>query len=217
MARRILSCFVIVFLGACSETTERAPLPDYFPLEDGLFWEYEVTDITYSLTEAPKVDHFFQKERLSRISDKTYKVELFTKKEPQEGWLFDAVGSISVNENRLLRNEAGISKVIQFVPMSDGLIWNQNAFNTSSESTVSTSRKGEPFSRFQNTIWVIEKQDSSLISKDCIYAVYGEGLGLVYQEITDIEYCQTSADCIGSGEIDSGKRYTKTLISSGKE
>jgi hypothetical protein len=98
--------------------------------------------------------------------------------------------------------------------MSDNLKWNKNDLNTDNETIISTKNFGNSYQSFQNTVQVIEKEDSSLINKNVILSIYADKTGLIYKENTSIAYCQSTSDCIGSGKIDSGKSFKMKLINS---
>ncbi|AWV99206.1 hypothetical protein [Arcticibacterium luteifluviistationis] len=217
MVKRILYFLGILALYACTDSVDAEKAANYFPLEDGLFWEYQVVNVQYSLTEAPKNNSYFLKEKLSEISENEYKIEQYTKQNSSDSWTLSATAVYSQNANKIIRTDAGVSKVILFANPTEGLSWNQNELNTLEEKTVNVAAIKENFNSFSNTVQVVERKDSSLISKDYIYAVYANDIGLIYQENTDIEFCQSNADCIGSGQIDSGISYKATLIESGKE
>jgi hypothetical protein len=86
------------------------------------------------------------------------------------------------------------------VSLTDGSKWNKYLLNRGNEVILKTSNFSKDFGEFKNSIHVIEKQDSSL----SIYSVFADGIGLVYQENTVIDYCQTTPDCIGKSLISSG-------------
>lgn len=217
MVKRILYFLGILSSFACSDNPVAEKLDNYFPLEDGLFWEYDVTNVEYSLTEAPKTEGYFLKEKLSELGKNEYKIEQFRKPFSSGNYTLTATALYTKTANKIIRTDKGLAKIILFSNPSEGLSWDENELNALAENTLNISKVKESFNTYNNTIQVVERKDSSLISKDCIYAIYADEIGLVYQENTDIEYCQTNSECIGSGEIDSGFSYKATLINSGKE
>ncbi|WP_341226978.1 hypothetical protein [uncultured Arcticibacterium sp.] len=217
MVKRILYFLGILSLYACSDSPVAEKPDNYFPLEDGLFWEYEVTNVEYSLTEVPKTESYFLKEKLSKLSDNEYKIEQFTKTNSSSTYALNATALLTKSANKIIRTDDGIARVILFSNPIEGLSWDENELNTLGEKIVNVTELKESFGTYNNTFQIIERKDSSLISKDCIYSVYADETGLIYKENTDIEYCQSSSECIGSGEIDSGFSYKTTLVNSGKE
>lgn len=217
MVKRVLYVLGFLALYACDRSTEGIQSVNYLPLEDGLFWEYEISNVQYSLTEAPKSTSSLLREKLSKLDEGEYKIEQYTRANQKDSWALQATAVYTLNANKLIRTDGGISKVILFTNPSEGMSWNENELNNLAEKTLFTEELKSNFQGFSNTVQVVERKDSSLISKDCIYSVYADQIGLVYQENTDIEYCQSSLDCIGSGQIDSGFSYKAILINSGKE
>ena len=218
MVKRVLFLIIAGWLTACSEPdffeqTEE----NYYPLVDGLSLEYEVKEIHYSVTEEPKIEMYQIKERLSELSANTFKTEIFRRNDATSNWQFIKVDGIKKENGNIIRTSDGRSDVILKTDLNNGDSWDKNTLNTSEAVKLVALDKREPFNAFPFALKVIEKLDSSLIHKNAIYTIYADGIGPVYKERTELEYCQSSSECIGKELVDSGHSVVWKLIRSGVE
>jgi hypothetical protein len=60
--------------------------------------------------------------------------------------------------------------------------------------------------KFDKTFSVIQQNDSTLVDLKRRIEIYAEGIGMIYQERTNVLYCN-SGDCLGKGKIDFGIKH----------
>jgi hypothetical protein len=91
-------------------------------------------------------------------------------------------------------------------PISENASFDKNRYNSNGELKIFYLNTNQRFEDFPVTYSVYQANDSTLINLKRIYDVYSPADGLVYKEITDYNYCQSSPDCIETGEISFGKQ-----------
>ncbi|MGB5980063.1 MAG: hypothetical protein WBG62_21795, partial [Cyclobacteriaceae bacterium] len=88
----------------------------------------------------------------------------------------------------------------------DGKEWDGNAYNASA-SDVYTAR----FEEEGDLLTVVQEElRDTIVSQDIRKEVYSYDIGLVYREITLLNYC-TRPDCLGEGIVEDGRVYKQTL------
>ena len=133
-------------------------------------------------------------------------------------WKADSIWTIQQWPDKLIRTENNRAYVKLTFPITSNSVWNQNEYNDLPASAYRYNQLGKPYGNYTNTIQAISKQnDSTAISLNRQFAVYGYQTGLIYRESTALAYCQSSPACIGKGQIASGYRQRWTLLDSGKE
>ncbi|WP_304234755.1 hypothetical protein [Jiulongibacter sediminis] len=218
MVKRVLFLLIVGLFSACSEPEPfEQTIEDYYPLVNGLALEYEVREIVYSVTEDPKIEVYQLKERLSELSENNFKIEVFKRNDATTSWQFFKVAGIKKENGKIVKTTDGRSEIVLKTGLNNGDSWDKNNLNTSEISNLMVEEKREPYDAFPFTLKVVEKLDSSLIHKNAVYSIYADGIGPVYRERTEVEYCQSSSECIGQNLIDSGRSEVWKLIRSGIE
>ena len=205
-------------LAACERADAPPPDPgyDYFPLETGTFREYEVTETRYALAQPAQTRIYQIREVTSpKYTDAggqgVYLLEHSVREE--NTWRADSVSSIWRTAERAFRSENGLTFVkIQF-PVKEGSRWDGNLYNTLAERFFEVKKVDKPLTlgalTFDQTLTVVQQNDSTLLSLRKSQETYARNIGLIRREQTSVQYCGTP-DCIGKGVIDYG--FTKSMV-----
>jgi hypothetical protein len=77
-------------------------------------------------------------------------------------------------------------------PVNEGESWNGNAYNTLEPWNYTYTNVGEPYSldllSFSKTLTVNQRNNVNLVNQEIAYEVYAYGIGMVYKQLTDLEY-----------------------------
>ncbi len=205
-------------LAACERSDSPRPDAgyDYFPLETGSFREYEVTETRYALAQPTQTRTFQIREVIGpKYTDASGQDVYPVERSVREGntWRVDSVSSVWRTTDRAFRTESGFTFVkIQF-PIKEGSRWNGNLYNTLSERFFEIKNANKPLTigafTFDQTLVVVQQNDSTLLSLRKSQETYAKNIGLIKREQTSVQYCGTP-DCLGKGIIDYG--FTKIMV-----
>ena len=106
------------------------------------------------------------------------KISQFTKNTLSGQWKNSGLSLLSIVGNQIVRNDLGKYEIVMFQSIAEGQSWNKNTLNTTAEVLLKASQIGKTFGAFPKPYRSLKK-NSSLINKDCIYAVYADDIGLV--------------------------------------
>lgn len=223
----LISFFGISLFIRCEKDIDM-PISDYqyFPITIGQYQIYEVTESLYNISNEPVYLKYFLKERISEsyenpASEKIYKIERFKKQTMGQAWKIDSVWTTQLMTNKAIRTENNITFVKMYFPIQTSQFWNKNQLNSYPEQKIKYENKGLDFKIdtqvYSNTISVVIKDDSTLLTKNKNFEIYAPSFGMIYLENTNLEYCQTSPSCIGKGLIEFGKDQKMKLIEMGIE
>ncbi|QDK77657.1 hypothetical protein EXU85_03235 [Spirosoma sp. KCTC 42546] len=196
---------------------------NYAPVETGRYWVYEVQDERYSLSNLPILSTYYVKETIGELlsigqGGKTYKLIRYKRSRLFDTWKADSIWTVQQWPDKLIRTENNTAYVKLTFPVTNKNVWNQNEFNVMPISTYRYNQIGKPYGNYANTIQVSSTQnDSTAISLNRQFVVYGYQTGLIYKEATALAYCQSSPSCIGTGQIEFGYRQKWVLREAGKE
>lgn len=196
----------------------------YFPLEAGRYIEYEINEVQYTVTSStPKTITYFLKEVCGQpyaglTGVQQFPIERYKKGTLAANWTLDSVWTAYRLPDRAVRVENNTAFVKITFPLAEESTWNGNLLNTyPAEAYKAHFEVPSPTqNEFPGSLTVVQRQDSSLVSRFKRHEVYAPGVGLVYKEDTAWEYCQEPA-CIGSGKIDTGTSRITKIKSYGKE
>lgn len=214
--------FVLFVLVLAFAACERADAPqvdpgyDYFPLTTGSFREYEVTETRYALAQPAQTRNYQIREALgSKYTDASGQDVYPLEGSIREGntWRADSISLIWRTADRAFRSENGLTFVkIQF-PVKEGLRWDGNLYNTLTERLFEIKKGNKPLTlgafTFDQTLTVVQQNDSTLLSLHRSQETYARNIGLVRREQASVQYCGTP-DCVGKGIIDYG--FTKSMV-----
>lgn len=228
---KILTLFILTI--SCSEDPIELDFGyTYQPLRVGLSWVYEVEET--SITQAIETNWRYDLKVTIIDSFKTdagiysYWLQRQTRSDENQPWNALDTWSIQQTANQLLQNESNITFVKLVFPPAPGLTWNGNQFNNLAENGNIFNGQGSEYyqltavgevkdlpsgQRFERTLTVIHNDfEDAIVGQDKRSESYADGVGLIYKEIIQLEYCSTPA-CLGQQKIDRGVIYKQTLKS----
>jgi hypothetical protein len=219
--------FILLFLlvTACSSGDEK-PVDigrDYLPGRVGIFQVYNVDRTEYSEVADPVEAHY---ELMTEVVDSfpdvndeyTYVIHRSTRANSGDDWEYLDTWSVGISDQEAIVNEENIAYVKIRFPVLNNRQWNGNEFNVSEPDTYEMESVEEPFTiddqTYAKTITIEQEDSEDLLFKDKRLEVYAKDIGLIYREITDLNYCD-DVDCFGQKEIKSGIIYKQSIISHG--
>jgi len=234
--------FLVVGLGllSCSDDGELTTVADtdFFPLEKGAFYLYDVDETIYSGLQQSES---FQYELRVVVADSfinatggvTYVLQRFRKDSFNTDFQVLESWSSRIEPSQVVVSEGNISFVKLAFPLVTEKEWNGNAVNNLGGEEVcgenptfacdlyTISNTGFAFQaagqNFNETIEVTQNNNSDIIvGQDIRKEIYVRNVGLVYKESTVLEFC-TVGDCIGQQQIEKGFLLKQTLKVYGKE
>jgi hypothetical protein len=224
--RKYLVPALLVMLGACHSSDEQRVEngSEYFPLQTGNSWTYDVSEIAYDTAIQNKKVHYQEKfEIADKFSDHdgndTYVIYRSTRASEAASWTYIETWSAKISDlNELIVSEGDVPYIKILLPVHDGLSWKGNKYNTIEASrsngridnfTITDYQK--PFDDHANTLTVTESNDINLSYKDVRYSVYAKDLGLVYAVNNYVEFCDDDS-CFGLNLRKHEVTKIKTLI-----
>jgi hypothetical protein len=225
MQKKLLySIIVLIALASCSPE----PAPDarrlgleFFPLQTGLQWIYDVETADYVFGDA---DEFRQFQLKIEIADSFFLGEelryiaySYTRDHANAPWL--ALGSLQLYRNMRVAVKVENNSAVQKLsfPIQEGRTWDGNALNTAEPEDFFMRQVFRPFILKQDTfdvaLTVVQADNNdSIIFLDRRLEVYAKDIGLVYKEFSNISFC-AEISCLGLGQIDFGNSFIWTLHS----
>lgn len=214
---------LLLVIVSCESSKVPAVNFNYFPLETGQFAEYSVTETRYSIGQPP-VTSIYQLREVIGLSymdasgATVYQIGR-SRKDGTDNWVTDSIITTWKTTDKGIRVENGQAIVKLRFPVESQLRWNGNEFNSLGEQTFELKNVDNPFStdltNFENTVTVLQQNDSTLVSLKRRKEIFADQIGLIHRERTSIYYCTTN-DCVGKGQILYGIKQVMTLTHSGK-
>ncbi len=176
---------------------------------------YDVQETQYALTSVPTIKNYQLKEVFASVSvesdgKEVLRIERYRRENDAQKWAIDSVFLAKKEIDKALKTENNVTYVKLIFPVSEGLKWNGNAYNSLGNDTYELKKLNQPFQtngqNFHQTLTVIQQNDSTLVDLKRRLEVYAIGIGVIYQEKTNVSYC-ISGDCLGKGKIDFGTKY----------
>jgi hypothetical protein len=176
---------------------------------------YDVQEIQYALTTTPTIKNYQLKEVLASISiendgKEALRIERYRRENDSQKWAIDSVFLAKKEIDKALKTENNVTYVKLIFPVSEGLKWNGNAYNVLGDDSYELKKLNQSFQtngqNFSKTLTVVQQNDSTLVDLKRRLEIYAEGIGMIYQEKTNVSYCN-SGDCLGKGKIDFGTKY----------
>lgn len=191
----------------------------FYPLKTGDLRVYLVEDIVYNIDESIDTLNYYVKEEVieSFISsqDSTFIIYRYSRPDSVSDWQFLETRQSRVNSQQAILFEGNTPYLKLTFPISTGKIWNGNLLNGREEDKYQMDSLHYSYNsnlQFDNTLTVIQNDNQDLIVElDRRYEIYGMNIGLVKKEEILYTYC-TSDNCLGQQKIETGKKYSETLI-----
>lgn len=220
-----------------NEPSEPVTLTDYFPLQTGNYFIYDVEETTIAFNVEAKEEYALR----VVISDSViaddgttvYVMSRSRRNAANEPWQPLETWSARQSVNQLIISEGNVQIVALVTPLVVGQQWNGNELNnrggreacgvdddpcdvfTIESLDANFQINGD---LFNTGLLVIESDDPDpLTITDVRKAVYGNGIGLISVDREVLDFCTTPPSCFGTGFVNSGYRYKQTLTAYGKE
>ena len=206
------------------ETTVKGS--DFFPLEVGRFVEYDVNEEEVALGRPAVVRTFQWKEKVAEsyldpAGEKVYRIARFRRTLEGQPWTPDSTFTVRLKIDYAVRNESGRDYVKMVFPPSEKRSWNGNSYNHLGEDEYVLKDVNKALkiagTAFDRTVTVVQQNDSTLVNQDKRIETYAAGVGLVYRERINVQFCSSTPSCIGKAQIDFGTRQFVRFKRTGME
>lgn len=226
--------FMLFAISASCTSTEPNPVPvvtDYLPLRKGAWQIYTVDSVVVNQNTEVLYTYELKTEVIDSFpaSDKgiTYVIQRSKRVTSSSPWTSLESWSARASAFQAVVNEGNISYVKIAGPLGNGKTWNGNAFNilggnekclegdsyTCDRYTIGSFAKQyeTPGKKFESTLTVIQNDNQDIIvSLDKRSEIYAKQTGLIYREITRLNYC-TEANCLGTQFVKTGLKFKQTI------
>jgi hypothetical protein len=222
------------FLNSCKNETENPDtqtFAQYYPLAVGQYRIYQCDSLFYNdFTGQTDTFRFWIKERLeSAFTDNSgqtaYRIERYKRVYGSSAWTLNDVWMCSRTPFTAEKVEEDQRLVLLRFPLKDDLKWNRNALNNLGESEVKASNLHSTWNEnytafdgttlnlnYDSTVTVINTDPTNLINEYRNTEVFAAGVGMIYRNLTDVEYVTPPATGIKSGVV-----FTMILTEFGQE
>jgi len=215
----IVILFSSFLLLACDKINSNLP-----PTQDGgkFFYPkigqsvvYDVEDTEYELTGKFTLKSYQLKEvNVSTFKGldgkETLRIERYRRENESQRWIIDSIFTAKKEIDKALKTENNVTYLKITFPIKEGLKWNGNAYNSLGNDSYEMKKVNQSFQingqKFDNSITVVQQNDSTLVDLKRRMEVYSKGIGLIYQEKINVSYCN-SDDCLGKGVVDFGTKH----------
>ena len=237
MRKGLLFIFIVnACLFSCSGNEELVPAwgLDYFPVRVGVFHVYQVEETTVvQSVETKSVYELRVTVKDSSINEQgitTYLLLREKRATVSSNWESLDTWSVKMVGNKLIQNEGNVLFVKLFFPLLRDLKWNGNEFNNLLNSgNIFNDRNSAHYSigsidlpialpsgfETDHALEVVHNSyEDAIIGSDQRKEIYAKGVGLIYKEITQLQYC--TANCPVSKRIDKGLIFVQTLKEHGQ-
>jgi len=188
----ILFCVI-----ACREVEEPLSIGyDYFPLEVGNEWVYQVDSIDFDdFTKSSDTFRYYRQEvivELADVSSETdrYYVDVAYKTDTTD-WKYRYTMLVYKNDIRAVRSISNKPVVYLLFPVKERVYWDANQLNSEREDRfryIDTHRNRASLKdSFPNTIFVQQAFDTTIIDEDIRWELFAENVGLVEKQAITLE------------------------------
>lgn len=218
----------MVLAGCGDDETRIASDAEYFPLRKGFYQIYQVSETRYLNIDDSESRTFQLKTEVvdsfvNQEGGYTYTIHRSERSTPSDPWKFTEIWSVRMSTANVVVSEENVPYVRIAFPAVTNRTWDGNALNTLSadEYTVTTVGKSYQLESGEQVgpyIQIVQEDEFDPITfKDMRQEFYVRNIGLVKQEITDVEYCSVKLECdIGAQVIKRGIMYVQTLMEYGQ-
>lgn len=225
---------IIFLLCSCEPNPERPsgdPVDAYFPLRVGAYSIFQVdsTVIQFNVEQlnafqlrVSVVDSF-----QNATGGITYLIQREKRSNEEMPWIPAGTWSARKTLKEGIVSEGNISYVRLKFPPNVNLTWNGNEFNSEGGTDncpasgpcdlYKVSAQSDSFSTDEGltvgpVVEITQSNDPDVLVKyDVRKEVYAKNVGLVYKEITLLDYC-TQGNCFGQQIVNAGLRYKQELL-----
>lgn len=203
---------------------------EYFPLKVKGFWVYDVVETNISQVGGQTNSTYELKiqimDSVLASGQTTYLLARSKRSDPAMPWSALETWSARKDQFHAILQEGNTSYVKLSFPLSEGKTWNGNALNDlggtdkcvdnsfnceNYEATAIAKRYEAPGISYEDSVTIIENNDNDpIVKQDIRKSVYAKSIGLVYREVTILEYC-TVGTCLGKQIVENGTILKQTV------
>ncbi|HRI78508.1 MAG TPA: hypothetical protein PLR06_03150 [Cyclobacteriaceae bacterium] len=207
---------------------------EYYPLKLGIFWTYKVIETHITQVGGQTNSQYEMKIQVADSFPSEgqifYRLLRYTRQNATEAWSSLDTWSSRKDQFQAILQEGNIPYIKLAFPLVEGKTWNANALNTlggkdkCADGSVgcenyAVNNLAKSFQdtgiSYEDSVTIIENnEDDPIVGKDVRKSVYARSIGLIYREITTLEYC-TIGNCIGKQIVETGVIMKQTLIDHG--
>jgi hypothetical protein len=224
---------MIFLLGACSENEPfKSPnSEEYFPLQIGQYWIYNVTQTVYKEVEPKEANSVF--ELKSEVVDAfenleggvTYVIHDSKRANSEGSWEYYQTWSAKSDEFKVVITESNVPYIQLTFPLYKNKSWDGNKLNTKEYDEYVVQSIGQNYRtssvlQFNDCVVINEENYSDDVEdKDERLEIYARNVGLVYKKKIFLLYCNDGNfdfGCSGKLIISSGEEWIQELKSYGQ-
>lgn len=218
----LLLAGVAIVAGGCSD--ERDPIPppgpeadgrEYYPMEVGRFWEYEVVEHHWDFNTDSASTYRIREEVDTVYTGAAGERVFHLVRYRQNGadtlsvWRPDSARDIVLTAALVRRTANNVPTVELRFPVREGRGWDPNAYNAGDSTQRAYSAVDRPVTlqngrTFERTLRVVDEPQVSAVENRQQESVYAWNLGCVYRRRTVLDYCNQSEVNQGLCQLGSG-------------
>ncbi len=217
------------------EVTPKVTGTEYFPLQVGTFWLYDVVETTITQLGGQTNSIYELKievtDSITTVIPTSYILQQYKRADASQPWQAAATWSARKDQFSAIIQEGNIPYIKLSFPLSEQKSWNANALNnlggndvcldgtTHCDNYLSENLmkrfEGNGFS-YDDSVTILENNDDDpIVMKDVRKAVYARSVGLIYREHTILSYC-TQGACAGQKIVENGFIFKQSIKSYGR-
>ena len=198
----LLSLSLILFASSCKKEPAPAVISSfhygYYPIKEGSFWIYEVTEIIHDENAAiphDTISYQLKTEIGDTLIDNEGRIvnrfNRYKRSNSFASWVISDVWTTVLANNRAELVEENIRRVVLRFPVKTATIWDPNQFNFLPSLQAYYEDIHKPFSlgaiQSDSTVHVISAKELTLVSYQNQYEVYAKQIGLVKKYYKDLQ------------------------------
>jgi hypothetical protein len=198
----LLSLSVILFVSSCKKESAPAVVSSfhygYYPIKEGGFWIYQVTEIIHDENAAiphDTISYQLKTEIGDTLIDNEGRIvnrfNRYKRSNSFASWVISDVWTTVLANNRAELVEENIRRVVLRFPVKTATIWDPNQFNFLPSLQAYYEGIHKPFSlaaiQSDSTVHVISAKELTLVSYQNQYEVYAKQIGLVKKYYKDLQ------------------------------
>jgi hypothetical protein len=198
----LLSLSFILFASSCKKEPAPAVISSfhygYYPIKEGSFWIYQVTEIIHDENAAiphDTISYQLKTEIGDTLIDNEGRIvnrfNRYKRSNSFASWVISDVWTTVLANNRAELVEENIRRVVLRFPVKTATIWDPNQFNFLPSLQAYYEDLHEPFSlgaiQSDSTVHVISAKELTLVSYQNQYEVYAKQIGLVKKYYKDLQ------------------------------
>lgn len=190
----LVGVLIAFFLTSCKKESSIQPEnkainSNYFPLETGRYWIYQIDSLYYN-DFTSKIDTFnfqlkelIESDYIDEAGITAYRIERYYRENAQDNWQLKRIWHASKKNIFAFKTEENIKYVKMIFPVKSGTTWNGNSYNGLGEQTykyLDVNKNATILNlSFDSVSTILHKADTSLISFENEFEQYAANVGLI--------------------------------------